>query len=624
MLRSRRFQLALPLLVIVLLWVIFTGSFAIINTPTGSPSPTPFPTSQPTNVPTLLTNTPTPPTPLTNAPTPSTNVPTLLTNAPTSSTNSPTSLTNAPTAIPTNAPSAAPTSIFNVSDCVCPPNALPLYNTFPHPLHTNASYIQLNFYNDRGVDRSGNNLTVWITISMTADERAQSEDPRFRNAFTYIYVDAQPVSRGQTFFYTIFYNLTAAGRMPGGRIFIYYRNPAEGFDLLRATRYGGHYPIQTDSPGTAITDSDGAPRTPSNLFQGLMEFSIDHDRLTDPLTKSFLGYDYSAVDSFALPMYGYGGYDPFAVNGTENNQLFCNKAYVACPTPQTIEEGCPTQIEQIETTGSTCISALSYCLRDPNVSSLVSNASHWQEVCHHFDTQAAIYGITQAKVDFFRSCIGAPLPRDPRCPSTDLNFFTPTAIIYACIGQFLLENHCLQDGSSFTNSTLSTDQCSALNRGVCFQPNGTSIPPVDGLSCSLFGCTGGNITETTSCFVPCFDYSCFGFHCTDFASRPAFNATCNALTCPVGGSNTNCINNTVRPTDHSVVSTCDSTFPNPYTYPNQTKNEYAAWVRSKGERLYAFSLDERGVVGGFQACRFSTQLDIVIYPGCNKTWTPPQ
>lgn len=603
--RNKIIFVIIPIIAFLLIWFFGVAGFVIFNTPTASP--TPVPTNEPTNEPTTFSPT--------NVPTLITNQPTIITNVPTNvPTGVPTSQspTNAPTAslVPTNFPTAAPTASTNVSACVCPPNSPPLYNTFPHPLHTNDSFIQLNFLNDRGVDRNGNNLTVYITVAMTADGRMQQEDPRFMAGFTYIYLDGFPLSRGQTLFFTIPYNNTGAGRMTGGRIHVYYENPATT-DPNRVSRYPAGFPLQSILPGVPITNALGQPILPTQSFQGLLEFTVDHLNGTNPLTQSFVHYDYSAVDSFALPMYIYGGYDPLAPRNIQNNHT-CNKAYVACQTTQAIETGCPTELIDNTSHGATCVSSFHYCTTGSN---LVQNLTNWNDYCHRFDALAAAFAITQSQLDFFNNCANGEIV--PQCPQSPLRFLTPSAIIYGCVGQFLLENHCLAaSGAIATQSRLTTDQCAALNRGVCFTPNPQVIPP-EGLACAFFTCTG---SQANPCFVPCFDYSCFDFLCAQFdPSLFPNNATCNGLSCPFNAFSNNCFDNTNTPDSQVVVSTCNSSTPNPYTYPGQVKNEYAAMVRSKGERIFAFALDETAL-GGDQSCLFSTQLDVVIYPACNGTW----
>jgi hypothetical protein len=492
-----------------------------------------------------------------------------------------------------------------------------VYDSFPSPEHTNESYVQLNFLNDRGVDFNGNNLTVWITVIITADEVMQGDDPRFRSSYQYVYLDAYPLARGERLFFTIPYNLTGAGRLSAGRVHIYYRDPAL-FDTAKQGYPGGKYPLQNTTI-TPITNSLGQPIGVSQEYQALIEFSVDYVRGGDRFNQSFIGYDYSAVDGFALPIYVYGGNDP-RVADTLANRLSCKKAYVACQTPQAIEEGCPTQIEQNTTSGSTCISSFIYCAKNPSTpeTSGIRNLTHWLDYCQRFDGIAAQFNITSATLAFYRAC-KAQVPRNPACPPNNLIFYTPTAVVYGCVGQFLLENHCKEDGSRNTGSHLTTDQCSALNRGVCFNPDTSIIPPT-GLSCALSNCG----VDETYCYIPCSNYSqCFGFQCLPYTSGPNFDVQCGDQQCSLGGGNlaTGTCKTTFDPIPQVVDAGCNSTTPNPYTFANQTKNEYAAWVRSKGSFLYGFSLDERGPGGAFQQCSFSTQLDVVIYPACNDTTT---
>lgn len=548
-------------------------------------------------------------------------------NAPPSGpTSSPTPPTLSPP--PTFPPSAIPTfptvptvttvpsaPTFNPSPCICGPNEQPIYNTFPHPAHTDESFARYNFFNHNGVDENGQPLTVWVTLALTADGRMQAEDPRFQASFDYIYMDAQRLERGQSVSLIIPKSITANGRMAGGRIYIYYEDPAL-HDTLRNVKYNGHYPVQSPGHIEAISDENGNPRTPSNQFTQLLEFTLDVVPGTDVNAFAFIDYDLSAVDQIAMPVYIFGGYDPRtrpdATTGNNNNGFPCGKAYIGCQTPQETVNGCPTQIKDATEHGATCLAAFPYCQLDTTQEGVVLNETNWQLFCHKFDAIAEGFGINQSLLDLYLDCVRNNDLEPPCPPILPPIVSTPTNVIYGCVGQFLLENHCLNDGSRFTHSHLDGTQCSALNRGLCFEPNYSHVPLPSGLSCARFRCPG-NVPDP-NCLIPCFDYSCFGFLCSNYAAMPAFLATCDGLTCPVGDGNNNCVDND-RPISKSRVSTCNDSTSDPYMH-GLLENNYSAWVRSKGQRFYGFSLDEE-VGGGNQQCLYSTQLDVVIYPACN-------
>ena len=598
--------------------------------PTGAPTISKVPTSAPTSTtgaPTISkapTSAPTSTNAPTGVPTASTGVPTAITGVPTAATSAPTAITNAPTASSaptpptiTNAPTSAPTLL--VSACRCGLDEQPLYNTFPHPAHTEASYAVFNFYNHNGIDDLGNNLTVYITVQVTADAAMQiASGGVFLEAYTYIYLDAFPLHRGQLFTLTIPYNITAAGRLGGGRIVVYYEDPETFDDLRNEPRYGGDYPVVV-SPATIvpITTADGNKTIPSSRFQQAMEFTLDVLQGTDPFTRSFIDYDITTVDRLSVPVYIFGGYDlstlANATTGNNNNGFPCGKAYIACHTPNETLEGCPTRIVDRTFNGGACESSFVYC-QTPREQ--VENPEVWDVYCHVFDTVAAGFGITQERLDFYRLCNTRLANQTiPGCPPFGIlmpDLRTPTAVIYGCDGISLLENHCLLNGARYANSTLDGSQCSALNRGLCVTPNFTHVPLPSGLSCAQFTCPGSPGDAT--CLIPCFDYSCFGFLCANYSALPSFPATCAGITCPVANGNTNCIDYD-KPVSKSKESQCNDSAPDPYIQ-NRTQNEYAAWGHTKGERFYTFSLDEE-VGGGNQQCLFSTQLDIVIYPSCS-------
>jgi hypothetical protein len=527
---------------------------------------------------------------------------------------SPPTLQPTSTAIPTESP---PPPTVGPNSCQCASNAQPLYNTFPHPAHTDASFMVMNFYNANGVAEGGVNLTVWVTVTVTADSRMQAEDPRFQTAFTYVYVDAHQMARGDAISFVFPKGVTANGRLGGGRIYIYYENPAL-FDTLRNTKYQGAYPTQSINTITPISDPNGQPATPSNQFSQLLEFTLDVDPGTDANTKAFIDYDLSAVDQIALPVYIFGGYDPRTLNdslsGPNNHGFPCGKAYIGCTQAHQTTDGCPTQVVDRTQHGSICYASYKFCV-DPVRDAPSFNETLWLTYCHKFDSVANGFGINQSLLDLYHQCILNNDLQPPCPPVTPPDISTPTAVIYGCNGEFLLENHCLPGIFPYTRSHLDGPQCSALNRGLCFQPNFTHVPLPDGLSCARFKCPGQ--VDDVSCMIHCYDYSCFGFTCVEYAQQPqTITDTCDGVTCTFNTA-TNCINNTL-PVSKSKTSTCNDSTPDPYMH-GLTQNDYAAWARSKGQRFYSFSLDEEEG-GGNQQCLYSTQLDIVIFPACNGTF----
>lgn len=501
--------------------------------------------------------------------------------------------------VPTPSPSLPPQT---VSACECAANQQPLYDRFPKPAHTPQSYAVFNFYNDHGVDENGEDITVWVSMYATADARMASDDARFENSYTYVYVDAKKLMRGETYSYTMSRDITAQGRVAGGRICVYYENPALN-DALRNSKYGGVYPVQTSAGGVVkISSAAGLPAIPSDSYSQLLEFTLDVDPGQDINTKAFIDYDLSAVDTIALPVYIFGGYDsrtlPGATNGTNNNGFPCGKAYIGCSQrAHETTEGCPTQVVEKTVHGSVCISSLKYCalVRDADLaaSTLITNKTNWQQTCHKFDAIAERFGITRTLLDLFHDCAVRGSTTSPCPPIIPPDVTTPTNVIYGCAGQFLLENHCKLDGSRYTRSRLDGAQCSALNRGLCFQPNYSHVPLPSGLSCARVA----PCAEPGPCLVPCYNYSCFGNLCRDY--NP-----------PIAG----CADHT-GDISKSRQSLCNDSTPGPYAYPQLLKNDYAGWARTKGERFYSFSLDEE-VGGGNQQCLFSTQLDVVVFPRC--------
>lgn len=507
------------------------------------------------------------------------------------------------TPMPTTSTSPAPTSL-PVTSCKCGNDEQPIYDTFPHPAHTDASFAVFNFYNDNAIDNAGNNMTVWITVQVTADARMASESAGlFRTSYTYVYLDAQRLRRGERYTLTIPKEITVNGRLPGGRIVVYYEDPASFDQIRNEPRYAGHYPVVTNRGNIVpITTTNGLQAIPSPSFQQAIEFTLDVNIGEDANTRGFIDYDLSAVDLLSMPVYVFGGYDtrtlPGATTGNSNNGFPCGKTYIGCKTPAQTVEGCPTQVAQRTLHGTVCLASFVYCQLQ---GSAIENITRWNAYCHFFDDLAAGFGITQERLDFFRLCndrlragdYGPPIPEG--CPDNKQflpDIRTPTAAIYGCDGILLLENHCLLNGARFANSTLDGTQCSAINRGLCFTPNYTHVPLPSGLSCARnTSCVG----FPTECLIPCYQASCSGALCASYPNAP------------------NCVDYDA-PISKSKESLCNDSTPNPYTY-GLRQNEYAAWAHTKGERFYTFSLDEE-VGGGNQQCLFSTQLDVVVYPSC--------
>lgn len=539
--------------------------------------------------------------------------------------------------LPTPPPPPQPTSSSPPvarSSCQCGPDEQPIYDSFPHPAHTDESFAVFNFYNDGAIDENGENMTVWVSMYITADPRMAATDSRFKLAYTYVYVDAVPVARGELFTYTMSKGVTAngafasapegAGRAPGGRIVIYYKNPRD-FDTLRNTNYIGGYPLQTANAIIPITNERGEPATPSPSYSQLLEFTMDVDPGRNANEFAFIDYDLSAVDTIALPVYIFGGADNRtlrgATSGNSNNGFPCGKAYIGCQHTHETTDGCPTQVVESTPQGSACQSPITYCakarpttLQNDNG---ITNKTNWQYICQKFDNISAGFGITQELLDFYFACGDPNQPTPASCPPKNPgDITTPSGIIYGCNGKFLLENQCNDDGSRYTRSRLDGSQCSAINRGLCVQPNYHPIPP-QGLSCAEFTCPQN---PSTSCFINCTDDACFGFLCQNYSQTNAFSATCDGATCQVGGATPNCLDR-ITPKEKFKTPTCNDSSPNPYER-GLLQNDYAAWARSKGERYYAFSLDEE-IGGGNQQCLYSTQLDIVIFPRCNGNYVPP-
>jgi len=504
--------------------------------------------------------------------------------------------------------------IFN-NTCQCSLTDEPLYDTFPHPLHTDDSYAVFNFYNDGGYGPHANttNVTVWITVTVNANARMALFG--FDLAYDYVYVDAQPVLPQQLFSYTIKKDTTAGGFLSGGRIYVYYEDP-HIHDMLRTAFYPAGMPVQMSGNLMRIQSPGGLPWSPSNNYAQLLEFTLDVLN-NDPDNQSFIDYDLSGVDSLTLPVYIYGGYDP---RNTENGGggSPCGKAYIACSNIEDTLSGCPTQIVDQTAVGGRCQSSFLYC---ESTGYNIVNQTHWDEYCHKLDEIANGFNITQLLLDYYRSCVEHPDDiHVPQCPSTTpLLVSTPTNVIYGCVGKFLLENHCLLDGSRDIYSRLDGPQCSAINRGLCFTPDYEYYPPNHGLSCAKrpISCSG---EPGATCFIPCITGSCLGFRCEDFEPGN-YSTECLGSTCDTRPNNMTECTTHIDVIEKTKTSTCNDSTPDPYSY-GLHQNDYSAWVRSHGRRLYGFSLDEEAG-GGNQQCRFSTQLDIVIFPKCNGTYSPP-
>ena len=470
----------------------------------------------------------------------------------------------------------------------------------------------MNFYNDA---TDGLNTTVWITVVFTASPAMVERDSRYDLAFSYVYLDAQPLSKGQYFNLTINRLNTADGILESGRVYVYYKNPSD-FDADRnASPYNGSFPVQeVDKGPIRIQSADPVPlpRQPSNRYSQLLEmtFARDPDSLDDLI---FVDYDISAVDHIALPVYMYGGYDtPDRIRLSDPRNKFCNKTYIGCATSALVVEGCPTQLFDDELEGESCYNSLNYC-ELPESRRL--NQSHWDIYCHAFDDYADKFGITQALLDFFKQCLDTNNTSSLQCPPKPPIVSTPTNVIYGSTGQFLLENHCLGADYASTKSRLTGAQSAAINRGVCPQPDYYHIPFPAGLSCAEFRCQD---SVGPNCSIFCDNYTtCFGYTCANYAPFDGLrDQTCGTTQCNITGDN--CYNITRPIPTAPEVSTCNSTNTSVYL-PGARQNAYAGWARTKGEFFYTFSLDE-GLNGGNRVCKDSTQLDIVIFPRCNGTF----
>jgi hypothetical protein len=523
--------------------------------------------------------------------------------------------TKAPTKAPTTqgptvAPTTPGTSPFLNGTCRCINK--PVYSNFPHPQHTNDSFAVFNFLNDNATDFLGNNLTVYITYFVNSDSRMTENG--YVPGRIYIYFDAVPLSPGQSFSFVIPYNLTSNGRLAGGRFIIYYDHPST-FDTNRPP---GGWPLSTPGNLQPLLGVE-----PSPTHAALLEPTMDVDPGQDPHTKAFIDYDLSCVDQLVMPLYIFGGYDPRtlpnATTGNNNNGFPCNKAYVGCRTWQETHDGCFTAIQHNTTHGQACLASFPYCnlnLSDTiglsNNAITVLNTSFWQEYCHQWDDVAQGFNITQALLTHYFLCTLANTT-EPGCPSVLPPAITgpPTAVIFGCIGKFLLENHCLVDHNEFGTHLIGS-MCSALNRGLCFAPEYNFTPSV-GLGCTTFGCPPAQ--PNTACFVPCLVDDCLGNYMNEWQPPLLVNQTCQSTSCDVDTTNaTQCANHTATIVKEKS-STCNDSSPNPYEN-GLLQNDYARWARLKGENFYSFSLDEE-VGGGNQQCLFSTQLDVVIFPRCN-------
>ena len=466
----------------------------------------------------------------------------------------------------------------------------------------------MNFYNDAA---GGVNTTVWITVYFTGSPEMVARDNNYTVGYSYVYLDAQPLSKGQFFQLTINKLNTAGGLLGGGRARIYYRNPNE-FDVARnATPYNGHFPVQIpgDAPVRIQTTPGNLPLEPSNMYSQLIEMTYAFVPGDDPNTQTFVDYDISAVDHIALPVYMYGGYDILErISPIDSRNNVCNKTYIGCATSALVVKGCPTQLFDATTDGESCLNSCLYC---GLTGEAIQNQTHWDVYCHLLDDYAAGFNIDQSIIDLFNGC-ATNQSKVPPCPSKIPPMLTtPTNIIYCGIGEFLLENHCVGPIGEATKSRLTGAQSAAINRGVCPGPNYTLVPIPDGLSCAKFNCPGG---ANQNCSVPCDNFdTCFGNRCTSYIGT---NQTCVGTECEITPSN--CYNITMGISTGPEVPTCNSTNPN-RCQPGTLFNEYSCWALTKGEFFYTFSLDE-GLNGGNRVCKDSTQLDIVIFPRCNGTF----
>lgn len=485
--------------------------------------------------------------------------------------------------------------------CMCTANEQPIYDTFPHPQHTNESHKVFNFYNDGAIDGNGRNMTVWVTLFIIATKMTVFKDSRFREGFAYVYVDARPVARGELFSYTVSRDITANGGLYNGHVYIYYEDPAT-HDVLRNTRYNGTYPVQTANNIVPITTVDNHTVMPSSKYAQKFEFDA----------FGVVRYKLLASDSIAIPIYLYGGHDTSTMPSE-----FCNKVYFGCQSMNKTTEGCPTQLVDRTVHGAVCQSALTYCslARDADLETndAVQNKSHWREVCHKFDAIAAGFGINQSSLDFYFAC-SKNQTLAPGCPSNPPIITTPTAFVYGCPEPFLFEAHC---GSGYeTGFRLDYAQCVALNRGVCTEPNFFPLE-FDGISCAQFACPQ---SPHVTCRLPCTNYTrCFNARCPYYEQLSLFEATCGSNSCLVGANST-CTNYSSvfgRALPHP---SCNSTAPMRYQR-GLVQNDYAAWVHSKCSNCQAFLLDFDGKA--HQECLNSNQLDVVIYPRCKGNYVPP-
>lgn len=578
---------AVVLTLCVVLYIVGIAVFAVSATTPTPPPTTVSPTSFPTGTPTASS------------------VPPTGTQAPT--------VASPPVSVVPTAP------IFNA--CVCGANEQPIYDTFPHPGHNDSSFIVINLYNDGGA--GGPDTTVWITVVFTADVRMVAQGKGYMKGFQYVYLDAYPLAKGQFHQLTIHKSNTANGLLGGGRIIVYYRNPDE-FDNQRARPpFNGNYPIQIPGlPPIPLQIAGGGPIGPPATFSQLLEATFDVVPDDDVDTKAFVDYDISGVDSIAMPVYIYAGYDRIKPGSIEDPQSICKKAYIGCATSHLVVKDCPTQVQEITEVGARCLGSFTYCqlANDSTIATSpnVTDKTRWLEYCHALDEEYAFgFGITQALIDLYNGCVYNHSLEPPCPPYTPPEVSTPTAVIYGGVGQFLLENHCLGPEYAGTKSRLDGAQATAINRGVCPGPNFSHIPLPDGLSCAQFHCPQA---PAVNCSIFCDDYAtCFGNTCADYSPFDGLqNQVCDGNTCNVDAANCVTINTPVS--KNPRVATCnDSTLP-PFPV-GQPQNEYAAWARSKGQRFYAFSLDEE-VGGGNLACLYSTQLDVVVFPQCNGNFSP--
>jgi len=167
----------------------------------------------------------------------------------------------------------------------------------------------------------------------------------------------------------------------GGRIYFYYRNPANlpGFPH-------GSLPLSASS----------LPQAYAQLF----EFVLDWDPQAG---RHFLDVDVSQVDRAALPLYAYGGNNCGGQLGRRCSNAECVKAYSACPA-STFYEQCPCQGDSFapEAGVGQCLAPGLFCNDPANANTpccRTFNAPKYQAVVKGNNAPGAIYGCRCDQVD---------------------------------------------------------------------------------------------------------------------------------------------------------------------------------------------------------------------------------